>query len=117
MGVQVSSVKKCKNAKVQVRIKSVDTGKVHLVRICLIYIVYSSNFYCLGTQTDFEESVERNNAGVQCEIGHFGFQRSSTPDIEPIQRMSMTDEESINYNEEASESMYEEPKPKAVIVE
>jgi len=53
---------------------------------------------------------------VQCEIGHFGYKRSSTPDIELIRYMSMTDEETISLNENVSESIYEEPKSKPEIV-
>ena len=82
----------------------------------LLYtLLQQLSYIALGTQTYFEEPAKHCDAGVQCEIGHFNFQRSSTPDIEPIQYMSTTDEESINYNEEVSESMYEEPKPKPVI--
>ena len=97
MGVQVCSVKKFKNTKVQVRIKSADTdktiGNVYCIPRC-------SNFYCLGTQMDFEELIEPSDVGVQCKMGHFGHQRSSTPDIEPIQYTSITDKENIDYNEE-----------------
>ena len=100
VGVQVCSVKKFKNAKVPVRIKSVDTGKT----IGSVYCIpHCSNFYWLGTHTDFEELIEHSDVGVQVKIGHFGHHRSSTPDIEPIQYTSITDEESIGYNEEISE--------------
>ena len=112
MGVQVSFLKNFKNIKVQVIIKSVDTGKT----IGSVYCIPHYSYICLGTQTDFEELIQHSDVGVKCKIGHFGHQRSSIPDIEPIQYTSITDEESIDYNEEISESFHEEPKPKPVIV-
>lgn len=74
----------------------------------------SATYIALGTQTDFEEPAKYCDTGVQCDIGH-SFQRSSTPDVEPIHQYMSTTEESIDYSQEVSESMYEEPKPKPVI--
>ncbi len=64
--------------------------------------LFNVSIVYIGTQTDFDEPTKYCDAGVQCEIGPIGYQRSSTPDIEPIQCMSMTDDESININQEIS---------------
>ncbi len=71
-------MRKCKNARVQVRIKLVDGGSYNgqwlFCTLFIISIVY------IGIQTDYDEPAKYCDAGVQCEIGPIGYQRSCTPD-------------------------------------